>query len=675
MRRFVIGTAGHVDHGKTTLVQALTGIDTDRLPEEKRRGITIELGFAPWDLGDSVQVSVIDVPGHRRLVHTMIAGASGIELVLLVVAADEGVMPQTREHIAACELLGLRRAVVAITKVDRSGEELAQLAAEEALELLGDHWKASSVLVSARTGQGLDALREAVKKALREIEAQDEERAAAPRLSVDRAFSVKGSGTVVTGTLVGGSVSIGTPLRLVGPSNAVCTTARGLHVHDRAVTEAVAPTRLAVNLAGVALESVNRGDVLTSDEHVAASNVVDAAFFPARGAVKKRPLKRGTIASMYVGTARATAKANPLRDGDLSAGDGPMFVRLRLAHPLVLTGGDRYVLRGADSSGPAGAVLGGGVVLDAYAPRARLKEKRARVLSALYEGNAKEAIVALVTEASPRPFLPNSLSCRFKIGESALTRAADKLVTEGTVVRLKNGGLCLRSKLIDMALRARSLVLDHHRQAPLDRGLPLETLRRKIAFGSSPEAADEAIRLAARKGTLQPKSPPAPAKSSTKAMPAPDDVGPEADEPIAVEGDIARFISMERATDASASGPLGKALRAMEETGLRGLSEATMREATGAEIKEVKAILAKLVREGIAVTAGDLWFSKPAVTALKEKIAAHLRGQPVLTIADLKTISGLGRRQVIPLLELFDREGFTKRQGDDRVAGSAFPKA
>ena len=667
MRRFVIGTAGHVDHGKTTLVHALTGVDTDRLPEEKRRGITIELGFAPWDLGDGFSASVIDVPGHRRLVHTMIAGASGIELVLLVVAADEGVMPQTREHVAACELLGLRRAVVAITKVDRSGDELAQLAADEALGLLGDRWKAESVLVSARTGQGLDALRDAVKGALREIDAQGQSRGTTARLSVDRAFSVKGAGTVVTGTLVGGRVAIGAPLRLVGEASAIETVARGLHVHDRAVEVAEAPTRLAVNLAGVAPEAVNRGDVLTSDATVSASKVVDVAFWPAAADDRKRGprLRRGTVVSMYVGTARSSGKARPAAvaiegaDGDEAAADpaqidangsGPTFVRLRLATPLVVFGGDRYVLRGAEGEGPAGAVLGGGVVLDARASRVRFKEKRMRVLRALDAGDAKEAALALAAEASPRPFVPAGLSSRFKVGEAAIVRAADKLVAEGTLVRLKNGGLALRARLVEMAAAARVLVVEHHRAAPLDRGLPLETLRRQLAATSSVEAADEAIRLAARKG----------------AVPG---------EPILVEGDIARAPGMESASSGAAGGALGKAMLAMEETGLRGLSEAMMREATGATPKEVKAILAKLVREGIAMTAGELWFAKKAVDGLKAKIAEHMRATRRLTIADLKTISGLGRRQVIPLLEAFDREGFTKREGDDRVPGPAFDKA
>ena len=676
MRRFVIGTAGHVDHGKTTLVHALTGVDTDRLPEEKRRGITIELGFAPWDLGDGMSVSVIDVPGHRRLVHTMIAGATGIELVLLVIAADEGVMPQTREHVAACELLGLRRAVVAITKIDRSGEELAQLAADEALALLGDRWKAEAVLVSARTGQGLPALRDAVKRALLEIDAQGRGAGSGARLSVDRAFSVKGAGTVVTGTLVGGKIALGDPLRLAGEEGAIDTVARGLHVHDHAVESAEAPTRLAVNLAGVALESVKRGDVLTSDPSAAATRAVDVAFWPvAEGHGRREPrMKRGTVVSLYVGTARAAAKARPIAakaseteadpeaaaaaaaapttgaapaSGEPSGPAAPSFVRLRLAHPVVLFGGDRFVLRGADTEGPAGAVVGGGLVLDAHAPRTRPRARRLRVLRALDAGDAREVVIALTAEASPRPFALTALSSRFKLAEPALARAAEKLVADGTVVRLKSGALALRSRLLDMAKTARVLVADHQRAAPLDRGLPLQTLRARLAETSSPEAADEAIRLAARKG----------------AVPG---------EPILVEGDIARAPNVE--PSGAVGGVLGKALRAMEETGLRGLSEAMMREATGATPKEVKAILAKLVREGVSVAAGDLWFSKKAVDGLKEKIVQHVRQTQRLTIADLKTISGLGRRQVIPLLKAFDRENFTKRDGDDRLPGPAFPK-
>src|SRR5579871_5920467 len=261
MRRFVIGTAGHVDHGKTTLVRALTGVDTDRLPEEKQRGISIELGFAPLELEGGLRASVVDVPGHRRLVRTMIAGASGIELVMLVVAADEGVMPQTREHVAVCELLGIDRAVVVVNKADAVEPELAQLAGEEARALLGDRWGAEVVTCSARTGEGIDRVRAALAGALRALPSPAKREHA--RLGVDRVFTVKGAGTVVTGTLVGGRVAAGDPLFVVGARGKRDTVARALHVHDAAVDRAEAPTRLAVNVAGVALEDVHRGDAVT----------------------------------------------------------------------------------------------------------------------------------------------------------------------------------------------------------------------------------------------------------------------------------------------------------------------------------------------------------------------------------------------------------------------------
>jgi selenocysteine-specific elongation factor len=638
VRRFVLGTAGHVDHGKTTLVRALTGVDTDRLPEEKRRGITIELGFAPWDLGDGMLVSVIDVPGHRRLVHTMIAGAAGMELVLLVVAADEGVMPQTREHIAACEILGIRRAVVAVTKLDRVGEDLARLAGEEALELIGDRFKTDLVTCSARTGEGIDRVRDAVRRALLELTPPDT--SARARLSVDRVFSVKGAGTVVTGTLVEGSIVAGAPLRVIGESGALSSSARGLHIHDRTEARADAPTRLAVNLAGLPLEAVHRGDVVTTDPSIVATRSIDVSL---RAASR---IRFGSSASVYVGTARSSARISPIDAPD----DEPAVARLRLVHPLVIAGGDRFVLRGSDVEGPAGAVLGGGVVLDARPPRKRPRAKRRAVVDALRAGDAALAVRALLDEVAPRPLLKEDLPSRFSIPAEALTRAAENLVTKGDLVRMKGGGAgwFKRAALIDLAVEARKLVDQHHQKAPLDRGLVLETLRSRLAAAAGPEAAEEVIRMAA---------------STSNAI---------AGEPIVVEGDIARLKSFTGASiPGSAAGPLGVAAHALSEAGLRGVSENAIREATGAKEREVRAILAKLVRDNVAVHTGELWFARGAFDELKKRVAFHLEKTGRLTIADFKTMSGLGRKQAIVLLEQLDREGATRREGDDRVKPGA----
>jgi selenocysteine-specific elongation factor len=632
VRRYVLGTAGHVDHGKTSLVRALTGIETDRLPEEKRRGITIELGFAPLRLGD-VEVSVIDVPGHRKLVHTMIAGAAGMELVLLVVAADEGVMPQTREHVAACELLGIRRAVIAVTKLDRVGPELAELAGEEARELLGDRFEAVDVVAcSSRTGEGVDAVRDALRRAIDRLGAPPASSRA--RLSVDRVFSVKGAGTVVTGTLVEGRLAVGAPLVVVGEAGARETVARGLHVHDHAVDVADAPCRLAVNLAQLSLDDVRRGDVVTTDVLVAPTRALDVWLRADRAP------RSGQSAQVYLGTARSTARIDAIGPFE----DGRGFARLRLGAPLVAVGGDRFVLRGSDIDGPAGAVIGGGVVLDGRPPRTRPRDKRRAVLEALRDTDAARAVRALVAERSPKPLLSATLGARFVIDARDLLRGAEALTTHHELARVKAGGFMAEPKLLELAGRARALVLDHQRARPLDRGLALETLRQRLAMIAGPDATEEIIRAAVSK------------------RPA------IAGEPIVVEGDIARVASVVEGGSAVAAAVVA-ATRALAEAGLKGVSEHAVREASGASAKDVKAILAKLVREGTALHAGELWFSRAAYDELAARVAAHLDGSPKLTIADFKELSGLGRKQAIPLLEQLDRDGVTRRDGDDRVAG------
>ncbi|MBK6515304.1 MAG: selenocysteine-specific translation elongation factor [Polyangiaceae bacterium] len=643
MRRFVIGTAGHVDHGKTTLVHALTGVDTDRLPEEKKRGITIELGFAPWQIDPETAVSIIDVPGHRRLVHTMIAGAVGMELVLLVVAADEGVMPQTREHIAACELLGVRRAVVAITKADRVERELAELAGEEVSELLRGRIQHDVVVCSAKTGEGLDALRAKVKHALSELAASSEPVSSGPaHLSVDRAFSVKGAGTVVTGTLVRGAISAGDALFLVGASGPRTTAARGLHVHDKATDRAEAPTRLALNLAGLSVEDVSRGDVVTSDASVRPSHRFDAKL------TMLREVRASAALEVYVGTARAPGRlqivspAEELEDGTVVQALG----RVRLEQPLVVTGGDRFVLRGGTGRGTFGAVVGGGVVLDARPPAMRDKRRRRKVLAALLAGDVGATARTLVAERAPRPLGPADLEGRFPVSGPAIARAADKAADKGEIVRIKDEGFVDKDALLALARRARELTRAHHAGHPLDRGIKLETLRQRLAERAGLPAALEAIRQAGRKSL-------------------------EGD-PLVVEGDIARIEGFVDGAAPAAGGPVGKAQRALEEAALKGMGEHAVLELLGVPVKEVRAVLAKLVRDGLAIATGGQWFAAAAVEKLRADVLAHFAKAEVLTIAQFKDLSGLGRKQAIPLLELFDREGTSLRKGDDRVAG---PKA
>jgi len=628
----VIGTAGHVDHGKTSLVHALTGVMTDRLPEEQRRGITIELGFAPWQVSDELLVSIIDAPGHRRLVHNMIAGASGIDLVLLIVAGDEGVMPQTREHVAACRLLGVARAIVAVTKLDRVDRELAELAGEEARELCEANGIAAEVvLCSARSGEGTDELRRAVVEAVRAGRTRRERRRA--RLAVDRVFTVHGAGTVVTGTLVDGALAVGGSVRVLGAARELGGTVRGLHVHGRACDRAEAPTRLAVNLGGVEREAVVRGAVLTDDAAVCETRVLDVWLEPIE------PLARGSDATLHLGTARSTARIQPLGERDLLEGG---LARLRLVEPLVAAGGDRFVLRGANVDGPAGAVIGGGTVLDARPPRTIRAQKREALLAALHEADATAAARALAEECAPASLLRRELASRFAIDATALGDAASRLA-RSELVAIGEGVWTTRSALEQLKAEGLELVAAHHEAHPLQAGMELQTLRAELARRGDERTAGAAI------GELT---------SGGRAK-------------LLAQGPVVRLATFDGArSNAAAAATLAKVTELVTAAGLDGLTEGEL-ETAGLDAKLARGSLASLERTGAVVHAGRLWFDAAGVARVIALVKEHFLTYEVLTIAEVKERLGLSRKQAIPLLEHLDRQRVTLRaeNGSDRRRG------
>ena len=367
-----VGTAGHIDHGKTWLVRALTGKDTDRLPEERRRGISIDLGYAPLELPDGRRLSVVDVPGHERFVRTMVAGATGIDLFLLVIDAGESARPQTHEHLAILRLLGIDHGVVAVTKADAVDAETLELACEEARELVPG---AEVVAVSAKTGAGLDELRIALARAGVGVESLRADRPT--RLYVDRSFSLRGIGTVVTGTLWSGSIGEGDELRLEPAGRAV--RVRSVQVHDRAVERAEAGQRVAVSLPGVERRDVSRGDALVEPGAYPVSYRLDVALD------ELEPIPDGARLQAHLGTAHAVARV--VRAGD-------RYAQLRLSAPVVAARGDRVILRGETT-------LGGGTVLDPVPPRHR-DERR---LLLLEQGDVASTIHAPVGLDSLRHFL------------------------------------------------------------------------------------------------------------------------------------------------------------------------------------------------------------------------------------------------------------------------------
>jgi selenocysteine-specific elongation factor len=634
VRHAVIGTAGHVDHGKTSLVFALTGVQTDRLPEEQRRGITIELGFAPWRIRDDLLVSIIDAPGHRRLVHNMIAGASGIDVVLLVVAADEGVMPQTREHVAACKLLGVRRAVVAVTKIDRADPDLAELAGEEARELLAAHGIESEVVrCSAKTGEGTDDVRRAVLAAVDHPASKPHARRRA-RLGIDRVFTVHGSGTVVTGTLVEGEIAVGSELRLLGSDRELGATVRALHVHGQACERAQAPTRLAINLAGVKLDEVERGMMVTDDPKAQPTRLLDVWIDPIE------PLRRGSDASIFIGTARSIARVQPAEGDDLVA---PGMARLRLTAPLVALGGDRFVLRGANVDGPAGAVCGGGVVLDARPPKTVRVHKRLELLQALQEGDSSRAMLALTRECAPESLPKTALVSRFAIDSINLSEAGKKLSqTELQIVG--EGVWMVRSALESLQTHALELVRAHHQAEPLQPGLEIQTLRERLV-AKSDEPATHAALQALTSGN-KPK--------------------------LVVNGPVVRLPSFGGAGSGTvAAQTLERVAALVAAAKLDGVTENDLGGA-GLDAKLARGALAALERSQSVIHAGAIWFHAPAVRELGERIRAHFAASDVLTIADFKNLTGLSRKQAIPLLEHFDRTRLTRRApSGDRIRGTS----
>ncbi len=631
-QRVVIATAGHVDHGKTALMRALTGTDTDRLPDEKRRGISIELGFA--ELPDS-GISFIDVPGHRKLVHAMIAGVGGVDAVLLVVAADDGVMPQTLEHVHVCTLLGIDRVIVALSKCDLVDDELLELAesdVQDTLSALGLS-VARMVRTSAETGQGLDELRSVLVEAASAVPRHAD--SARLWLPVDRVFSVKGAGTVVTGTLTRGQLSVGQELFVAGEHGVTATACRGLEIHGRAVEHASAPTRIAVNLARLGVSDVRRGDVLTLDPALCRSQSLDISLTPLPGS--ERDLADGSPVQIYIGTTRSGGRVTALGEG---------LSHLALDRALPCEGGVGVVLRGFRSTREHGAVLGGGRVLDAAAPRpprrrsAGARELRARALGAAERGELAEALAGLMEIAAPRPIAAADVERRLGLAPDSVARALRK---RRGAVSLDGGALWTTEEtlqaLIDM-LHARTEAF--HESEPHEPGLSMETLRAYVARRAGRQLAELALRRALESGRL-----------------------------LELEGGLACSPAFAERSAPAARQSAAKLYDAIEAAGLRGVSETALLATSDEQPDATRAALGRLARSAAARRLAGLWFAERHLDDLRDRVADYFKTHPTLGVPAFKELCGVSRKQAIPLLEQLDREGTTRRQGDDRVLGAA----
>ena len=617
-RRFVVGTAGHIDHGKTALVKALTGVDTDRWEEEKRRGITIDLGFAPLPLGADadLQASVVDVPGHEGFVKNMLAGATGIDVALLVIAADEGIMPQTEEHLAILELLGVRRGVPVLSKRDLVDDDWLTLVRTE----VGDRLKASRVrweppiAVSALTGAGLDDLRTAlagVAADLIERPAQDHF-----RLPIDRVFAVAGAGTVVTGSTWSGTIAVGDSVRVLPLNREV--RVRSIEVHGEAAERAVPGRRTALALVGVDKDQLDRGDVAVTGPGWAATTTLDVALELLPGA--RKPLAVRTRIRVHLGTAEVLGRVAQVRS--IAPGDTGL-ARLLLESPLVARGGDRFVVR---SFSPV-TTIGGGVVLDPFPPkRPRVSE---RGLAA--QQPPGERLARLVEESGLGGVPIRDLPVRLGILPGEVSRVID-LAGKGV---LTSGDVLVARRALSAEIeRLAGLVAAHHEAHPLDPGLSLQALRAAVA--APVPVMDLLVEHGVKKQAFE------------------------------VLGAVVRRPGWKAMLESHAGGS-GERL-------VRRLAEARWQVPTVAELQQefadlaVPPLLAHLAREGgVEQVDQERYATKPALEEFRQALEVTLQELGRATPAQLRDRTGLTRKYLIPLLEWADRRGITKRQGDARV--------
>ena len=644
-RYVVVGTAGHIDHGKSALVQALTGTDPDRLKEEKSRGITIDLGFAHLNEGET-QLAFVDVPGHERFVKNMLAGASGIDGVLLVIAADESVMPQTREHFDICRLLGVSSGVVALTKLDVADPEMVELVRLETAELVSGSFLegAAIVPVSARTGEGLAEVRNALVEMARQAVGRSAR--GAVRFPIDRAFSIKGFGTVVTGTLVSGRVTVEKTLAVLPSGRDI--KVRGLQVHGAALPVAVAGQRVAANVSGVDVSDIARGDTMVTPGCFEATRRVDTVLDLLRSA---RRLRHGARIRFHQGTSEVLGRVALGAElgetvgaghapGELPPG-GRAFVRLRLERPTVLTRGDRFIVRAYSPP----LTIAGGQVLDPQPPRVGIRTAAARRrLERLLEGIVGEDPVAqdpafgvMVEERGIAGMARAELVTRAGVSPESVDDVTDRLVASGTVHRI--GHLIVdaaalgqvRDRLIDM-------VTTFHASHPLSEGLPREEARERLFRHGAPAVFDAVVEQLVGDGRLL------------------------ARDHLALASHQVTLSPEETRTSEAVQALLGAA-------GLRPPAPAALREQLGCNAAVLDRVLNLLVRQRRVVRVGALVFDTAALGTLKQDVQGlkTSAGAATIDVGTFKGRYGISRKFAIPLLEYLDRERVTRRVGQQRI--------
>ncbi|MFQ5743590.1 MAG: selenocysteine-specific translation elongation factor [Acidobacteriota bacterium] len=626
----IVGTAGHIDHGKSALVREITGTDPDRLLEEKERGITIDLGFAHSDFAEDLRVGFIDVPGHERFVKNMLAGIGGIDAVLLVVAADESIMPQTREHLAICQLLGVSEGLVAISKCDLVDAEIVDLVEMEVRDYLADSFLNGAPLVhtSVVTGEGIEALQEGLIEVLRKVPQRPTQ--GLFRLPIDRVFTVHGFGTVVTGTLLSGSVGVGDTLDLL-PSGG-CVTVRGLQVHGEPVEQAQAGQRTALNLQGIEVSDLRRGDLLVAPGSMASSHLIDARLQVLDGFGPIKPRQR---VRFHHGSAEVLARVAML-DGEQIDPGGSAMVQLRLETPYAVAPGDHFIVR---SYSPM-ITIGGGVVIDGLPSKHRHPGPslldRLRLLD---EGDARHRLGTLVSDAGAEGAVEQQLCQRLVMPAHRLRELAAEEVEDGLLVQVSDRPLHLLAAGPFDALRSAILqtLADYHQHNALRPGMPKREVRSAVARVIPVPVFEAAVQSLRQEGTIR----------------------VEADSLCLDQHHVQLTPAQVRVCE--------RILQVYEKARWSPPATDTAVESLGNLSAEANSVVHYLLRQGELVRLrDDLVFHHRALETLIEELRERYAPGDRFTVAEFKKWTGISRKHAIPLLEYLDQRHMTRRIGDHR---------
>lgn len=632
MKKIVLGTAGHIDHGKTTLIKKLTGTDCDRLKEEKERGITIELGFAALSLPGGQKVAIVDVPGHEKFVKNMVAGAGGIDGVILVIAADEGVMPQTREHLDICRLLSVRHGIIALTKADLVDAEWIALVTEDLRKTVKNTFleKAPIIPVSSLSGKGMDKMVDAISAMVSDIPERSSSGTA--RLPIDRIFSMKGFGTVVTGTLSSGKLKVGDEIEIV-PGN-IRTRIRGAQVHGEASDTVTAGQRTALNLQGIDKTRISRGDLVCLPDTVCATRRIDVWLHLLSAA--PRALKNRALVRFHCGTAEIMGRITILEQDEIPPGESG-FVQLFLEKKTVVLPGDNCVIR---SYSPV-HTIGGGKIIDALPVKhKRFSGNTVPDLEILRQGSLREKILLFCRQADVSGMDFHKLQIRCGTDEKKLVTEMEKILSQGELVQFSKSPRQAAPASVITSLEdcIQNILQDHHRENPMKMGLLKEEIRTRLPKGTDPRLYAFVLERLLKNGKIV-----------------------LTDEFLALSGHSPRLKTDQQ--------KLKNRLLALYKAG--GITPPTRKELIEkikTDEKEISGILNLLTREQAVVKLNEeIYYQKEVLDGLVEKAVSLMEDRGELTIKGFKDLTGLSRKFMIPFFEYLDKTKVTFRKGDLRV--------